>query len=296
MKVGIVSYSFHRYFGEIYPRLQSDPQIRWDVINDLIPFAIDQKVQELAIETIYFPVFDDGYCTRIAKLLSDADIEPVLGWGHPDGLHGGTDEAALEDMKRTIPQARLVGGRYMRIVASGPIRPGDVPKPREPKIRNIIRMLSEAAVVAESHGIVLALENHGDLTSEDMLEILEGVGSDYLRVNLDTGNPIRVYEDPVDATRRLAPYTVTTHTKDLTTAGKGGSPAQRLSFFPSCPSGNGFVDLETVADLLHQAGFSGALSVELDLIAKPWEHMAEEDLVKESLVYLRGLAARHAPS
>jgi len=29
MKIGIDSYCFHRYFGEIYPGLQADPGTRW---------------------------------------------------------------------------------------------------------------------------------------------------------------------------------------------------------------------------------------------------------------------------
>ncbi|MDX6732737.1 MAG: hypothetical protein QOC54_2685, partial [Baekduia sp.] len=44
MKLGIDSYSFHRYFGEVYPDLQQDPGITWDMTEDFVPFAATQDV------------------------------------------------------------------------------------------------------------------------------------------------------------------------------------------------------------------------------------------------------------
>jgi len=291
MKLGIDSYSFHRYFGEVYPDLQEDPGKTWDMLEDFVPFAVAQNVDEVAIESIFFPVFDDEYCAKLSAALDEAGLARILGWGHPDGLHAGTDEEALADLKRHVPRAAALGAPIMRIVASSMIH---VDEPREPQIENSIRMLKEAAEVAAEHDVVLALENHIDFTGPEMLRIIEGVGSDHLRVNLDTGNPIRVYEDPVECARVLAPYTVSTHTKDITTQSKGGSPADRFPFFPSCPTGQGLVDFEGVAAVLAEAGFTGSLAVEVDLIADRWAGVPEEQIVAESVEFLRGLIARHA--
>jgi sugar phosphate isomerase/epimerase len=291
MKLGIDSYSFHRYFGEVYPGLQEDPGKTWDMLEDFVPFAVAQRVDEVAIESIFFPVFDDDYCRRLASALDEAGLGRILGWGHPDGLHAGTDEAALEDLKRHVPRAKLLGASIMRIVASSMIH---VDEPREPQIEQSIRMLTQAAKVAEEHDVVLALENHIDFTGPEMLQIIQGVGSEHLKVNLDTGNPIRVYEDPVECARVLAPYAVSTHTKDIATGGKGGSPADRFPFFPSCPTGKGLVDFEGVAAVLAEAGFEGSLAVEIDLLAEPWATTPEEDVVAESVEFLRGLLARHS--
>jgi sugar phosphate isomerase/epimerase len=289
MKLGIDSYSFHRYFGEVYPDLQQDPGVRWDMLEDFLPFAEAQQVDEVALESIFFPVFDDGYCQALSDRLDATGLERILGWGHPDGLRGGTDEEALADLEAHIPRAAKLGAKIMRIVASSMLYVEDE---RETQIRNTIRMLKQAAQVAEQHGIVLAQENHIDFTGPELLRIIEGVGSDHLRVNLDTGNPIRVYEDPVACARALAPYAVSTHTKDITTGGKGGSPADRFPFFPSCPTGQGLVDFEGVVAELAKAGFSGSLAVELDLLAPPWADRPEPELVIESLDFLRGLIAR----
>ena len=293
MKLGIDSYSFHRYFGEVYPGLQEDPGVKWDMLNDFVPFAAAQRVDEVALESIFFPVFDDGYCAELSAALDEAKLERILGWGHPDGLRGGTDLEAFEDLKRHIPRAAKVGAKIMRIVASSMLY---VDNDHDVQIRDCIRLLSEAAEIAEAHGIILAQENHIDFTGPELAQIIEGVGSEHLKVNLDTGNPIRVYEDPVECARALAPYCVSTHTKDVTTNRKGGSPAQRFPFFPSCPTGAGIVDFDDVIAELHQAGFTGSLGVELDLIADRWADRPEQELVIESLDYLRDLIARTVPA
>lgn len=293
MKLGIDSYSFHRYFGEVYSGLQEEPGVKWDMLNDFVPFAAAQNVDEVALESIFFPVFDDGYCAELSASLDAAKLERVLGWGHPDGLRGGTDLEAFEDLKKHIPRAAKVGAKIMRIVASSMLY---VDNDRDVQIRDCIRLLSEAAEIAEAHGVVLAQENHIDFTGPELAQIIEGVGSAHLKVNLDTGNPIRVYEDPVECARALAPYCVSTHTKDVTTNRKGGSPAQRFPFFPSCPTGAGIVDFEGVIAELHQTGFTGSLGVELDLIADRWADRPEQELVIESLDYLRDLIARTVPA
>ncbi len=288
MKIGIDSYSFHRYFGEVYAGLQRDPGVRWDMARDFVAYAQAQRVDEVALESLFFPAFDTGYCDDLKARLDEAGLSRVIGWGHPDGLHGGRDEDALAQLKRHIPVARRLGASIMRIVVSSMLYVND---PKEPQIQGSIRMLKEAVAVARDNGVTLALENHIDFTSAELLQIVEGVNSDYLKVNLDTGNALRLFEDPVVAARRLAPYTVATHTKDITVRGKGGTPMERFTWWPSCPVGVGLIDIPALARVLNEAGFTGSLAVELDLLAAPWADRREEDLVAESLSYLRSVTA-----
>lgn len=285
MKIGIDSYSFHRYFGEVYPGLQQDPGVRWDMATDFVDYARQQGVDEVAVEACFFPVHDEGYCRELKARLDEARLPRVVGWGHPDGLHGGRDEEALQDMKRTILMVRKIGTSTMRIVASSMLY---VNEPHEPMVRDSIRMLKEAVEVAREHGVTLALENHIDFTSEEILQIVEGVDSENLKVNFDTGNALRLFEDPVEAARRLAPYVVSTHTKDITVY-RGGTPMERFTWWPSCPVGTGLVDVPGLARVLDEAGFTGSLAVELDLLAPQYENRREEDLVAESVRYLRSV-------
>lgn len=290
MLIGIDSYCFHRYFGEVYGNLQEDPGKRWDMADDFLPYAISLDVDEVALETLFFPALDDDYCAALKERLDEAGLRRVLGWGHPDGLHGGQDEAALEDLIRHIPRAAKLGADIMRIVASSMVY---VDEPHGPQIAASVEMLKKAVRVAEEHGVTLAIENHIDFTSSEILEIVQGVGSDHLRVNFDVGNALRLYEDPVEAARTLAPYTVATHTKDITTRrDHTGAPSERFLFWPSCPAGEGLVDLPGVARVLAEVGFGGSLAIELDLLASPWDEVAEEENVAQSIRYLKSIVSQ----
>lgn len=289
MLVGIDSYSFHRYFGEIYP-MQVDPGTRWDMKDDFIPFAVSLGVDEVALETLFYPALDDGYCAATKERLDEAGLARVIGWGHPDGLHGGRDQQALEDLIRHIPRAAKVGANIMRICASSMLY---VDEPHDVEVRNVVTMLRRAAPVAADHGVTLAIENHIDFTSTEILQILEGVGSESLRVNFDVGNSLRLYEDPVEAARNLAPYTVATHTKDiLTRRDHTGAPSERFLFWPSCPAGEGLIDMLGVARELDRAGFEGSLAIELDLLASPWDEATEEENVAQSIRHLKWIVAQ----
>lgn len=286
MKIGIDSYCFHRYFGEVYPDLQADPGVRWKMNQEFLDFALAQHVDEVALESCFFDARDDGLCAEIKARLDDAGLDRILGWGHPEGLEGGTSRDALSDLIRHLPQARKLGSRRMRITAASM---NYAKAPREELIGRVVAMLREAVEAAEAEDIVFALENHIDFTSPEMLRIVEEVGSDHLRINFDTGNTIRVFEDPVEAAARLALYTISTHTKDIATRPKGGSPSENFTFWPSCPVGDGLIDMPGVVSALRDGGFDGCLSVEIDLVAPQWAAVSEEEIVSKSVAYLRSI-------
>lgn len=286
MKIGIDSYCFHRYFGEVYPDTQTDPGVRWSMEKELLDFALAQHVDEVALEACFFDALDDGLCAEIRGRLDDAGVDRVLGWGHPEGLWGGTKPEELESLKRHIPQALKLGATRMRICAASM---NYAKAPREELIGRVVPLLAEAAATAEGHGVTLALENHIDFTSQEIVRIVEAVGSDHLKVNFDTGNTIRLFEDPVEAATRLAPYTVSTHTKDIATRVRGGSPADNFTWWPSCPIGEGVIDMPGVVEALRAGGFDGCLGVEIDLVGEQWVSLSEEEIVAKSLAYLRSI-------
>lgn len=290
MLVGLDSYCFHRYFGEVYANgLQVDPGIRWDMKDDFVPFALSLGIDEVALESCFFPALDNAYCDAMKEILDAANMPRILGWGHPDGLHAGTDKTALAELKAHIPQAKRLGCQIMRIVASSMIH---VKEDHVAQVKASIVMLRDAAKVAADNGIVLAIENHIDFTSTEILDILDGVGSESLKVNLDTGNVIRLYEDPVEAAKNLAPFVVSSHTKDIQPT-RGGAPSDNFTWWPSCPAGEGLIDLYGIAEVLHQHDYKGSLALEMDLMAAPWDKISEEENVIKSIEYLKLIAAKY---
>ncbi len=281
MKVGIDSYCYHRYFGEVYAD-QTDPGARW-TFHDFVARAAELEVDGVSLESCFFESLEPGYLSEIKAALDEKGLERVLAWGHPDGLEAGRNENALREMNGLIPKARFMGADIMRIVASSLMFRHE---PHGPQIEAIVRMLKESVTIAEDNGVILAIENHIDYTSAEIYEILERVGSDALKVNFDTGNTLRMMENPVAAAERLGPYTVATHTKDVD-ACRHVAP-EEWYFFSSVPVGTGLIDMPGVVQALKNAGYEGVLAVESD---HHKDNQDEDKLVEQSIEYLKKLVA-----
>jgi 3-oxoisoapionate decarboxylase len=279
MQVGIDSYCYHRYFGEIYPD-QQDPGVRWTV-QDFVKRAVELEVDGVSLESCFFESLEPGYLREIKDALDTHGLERVLAWGHPDGLEAGRNQAAWREMNSLIPKAQFMGADLMRIVASSLMFRHE---PHQPQIEAIVKMLQESVKIAADHGVVLALENHIDYTSAEIYQILERVGADNLKVNFDTGNTLRMMEDPVTAARRLGKYTVATHTKDVD-ACRHVRP-EEWYFFSSVPVGTGLIDIPGVVRALQESGYDAMLAVESD---HHKDNQDEDQLVAQSVAYLKKL-------
>ena len=96
MKIGIDSYCYHRFFGEVYAQ-QSKPSKQM-TLEDFIKRAHDLKVDGVSLESCFIPRFDAAYLSGIKKMLDDYKLDRVYAWGHPDGLEGGQQQ---EGVRRT---------------------------------------------------------------------------------------------------------------------------------------------------------------------------------------------------
>lgn len=118
---------------------------------------------------------------------------------------------------RAMELAAAAGARVIVVVHGVPTLHNHFTKdpPLAEQIDRIIRNTKTLVPVAESLGLVMAHEAHMDYRVADYVQVLEGVGSPWLRHNFDFANSISVIEDPLDAARMVARYTVMTHIKDM---------------------------------------------------------------------------------
>ena len=281
MKVGVDSYSYHRLYGEIYPN-QVDPGRRWE-FDQCIDEAIRMGAAGISLETCFMPRFDSDYLAQLKEKLDAHGLERMVAWGHPDGLEGGKKPEAAKEMEQHLLTTQAVGGTVMRIVGSSLMFRDD---PHGPQIEKLAEILKESVKKAEDMGIRMAIENHIDFTSDEILEILDRVGSDYLGVNFDTGNCLRVFEDPVEAARKLARRIYATHVKDIDPS--HGSPRD-WTFWASAPAGYGIIDMPAVVQVLDEHGYEGMLCVEIDFLKDP--EADETQAVENAVRYLQGLLA-----
>ena len=87
MKIGIDSYCYHRFFGEVYPQ-QHAPAKRM-TLEDFLTRAHQLKVDGVSLESCFILNKDSGYLKHVKDILDGYGMDRVYAWGHPDGLEGG---------------------------------------------------------------------------------------------------------------------------------------------------------------------------------------------------------------
>jgi len=283
MKVGIDSYCYHRFFGEVYPQQQRPP--RSMSLEDLLRRAKELEVDGVSLESCFFPRYDLDYLSSIKSTLDSYGMERVYAWGHPDGLEGGVNTEAYDDMVASIECAQAIGADVMRFVGCSLMFRH---QPHEPQLERLANMFSKAVKIAEKHGVRMAVENHIDFTADEMYRLLTAVNSPYLGINFDTGNFVRLLDDPIKGMKKLAKYVYATHIKDLKP--QKGVGADEWYFFSSTPVGDGIVDNLQLVRLLAQVNYSGFLAVEIDFLHP--DYGADEDAaVAKSIKELKKIAA-----
>ncbi len=81
--------------------------------------------------------------------------------------------------------------------------------------KDAVASLYRAEPIVRKHKVKLAVENHKDWRVEEMIQILNGIGSPWVGITLDTGNNISLLEDPMEVVTALAPYSFSVHLKDM---------------------------------------------------------------------------------
>lgn len=283
MRVGIDTYSYHRFFGEIYP-VQSPPKRSFSYV-EILEKAISIGIDGISIETCFLKAPEEEHCRSLVEQAREENLDVILAWGHPLGLHGGNSKDAQKDMEEYILLCRNLGIDILRIVGSNRRLMNEMPK--ETQRIQVTQRLKESIRLAEDCGVKLAIENHQDFLAEDILRILEEVDSPNLGVNYDTGNSLRLQEEPVQAAMLLAPYIIATHIKDVKPV-YGGNP-QDWTFYASVPAGQGIVNLPSVVEVIEGAGYDGFFAIELDYLHPEFDD--EINVVEESIRFLKELRA-----
>jgi len=117
--------------------------------------------------------------------------------------------------------------------------------------------LRALAPVLRDRGARLNLKTHEDLSSHEVLRLVEAAGPDTVGVSLDVANLVVRGEDPVAATRRLAPYVHQTHLEDVALFFVEGGLRRRLR-----PCGAGVLDWSAILAVLVERSPTRHLTLE----------------------------------
>ena len=285
MRIGIDSYSYHRLYGEI--RLGEEPTGRtpWPLEpTPVLEHARSLGVDDVFLETCYLPEPEE---ITAAMLAAAGPVRIGFSWGHPwpdgafHGLDGGRTPAAEDHLARWIDLCGELGHQVMRITLGSPASRGE--EPAQDLVDRLIEPTRRAVDRAAAVGLALAVENHGDLTVADILQIIERVDRPNLGVTLDDLNLPRVGDDMLEGTRALAPHALLVQLKDhvatddMTIA--GGAVCTAL--------GEGVAPLHELIAILDEAGFDGPVCVEVASLGPGTDSIDELAMIERSIGWLK---------
>jgi sugar phosphate isomerase/epimerase len=110
------------------------------------------------------------------------------------------------------------------------------------------RSLVLAEPVLRKHRLKLAIENHKDCTSEELISLLRKVSSEWIGALVDTGNNIALCEEPHAVVEALAPFSMSVHLKDMAV-----QPDAEGFLLSEVPLGTGMLDLPRIIASLCKA-------------------------------------------
>lgn len=199
--------------------------------------------------------------------------------------YGAVLDRPQTDFEECLRRSHQCGAEVVRVVLSHALC-GDrrsIDTPWREHLRACAVRLREVAPMARDLGLRIAVENHQDATSADLLQLVEEAGDPAtVGVCLDTGNPLAVAEGPVPAAARLAPFIHHLHLKDYRVHRYGSG--YRLT---RCANGAGVVDFEAVLRAVHRGGGTPTLGVEIaaqqarniPILEDAWWRQHEDDQV-----------------
>ena len=101
--------------------------------------------------------------------------------------------------------------------------------------------------ILRRHQLRIAVENHKDLTTPELVELIRKVDSEWIGVLVDTGNNLALLEEPQSVVESLAPFAWSVHLKDMAV-----QPCSEGFLLSEVPLGTGVLDLKAMVATLQK--------------------------------------------
>ncbi len=257
MKLGMCSWSHHRNFESG----------NMDIFDWMTHCARDLKVGGIEITDRHLQSCDEDYIRKVRRVAVDLHLTiSALTISNDFGKSDNEEQnKQLEATETGIQLAAALGTPVLRVFAGWP------DQNKEKQWSEMVRCMQIATVIAEREGVVLAVENHNHggfiQTNADVVRIMGDTDSEWLRLNLDSGNFI----DGWDSIEKSMLHTVHVHAK-MNNVGPDGTD-------DTC-------DYPRFIKLLKDMNYRGFVSVEYE---GPEEEMTA---IPRGVEYIRGLMAK----
>jgi len=240
MKTSCSSWSYHRTFSA-----GKMDQMAW--LRECAAMGLD-GVELLAP---HFPSTEKDYLIELRKTCADLylTVAMVSAGGHLTVADDAQRQKEIEGIAKWVKVAAFMGAPCVRFFCgSGPELEAGGPA----LYAKVVKALKKVASLGAKHGIVMAMENHGNTTADQLLKLIGDVNHPYMKFTLDTGNfppHSQVNPDTYSSIERCAPHAAIVHAK----------------FFNVTEDGRDRdFDWSQIRDILARVGFRGFLSVEYE--------------------------------
>lgn len=223
LPLGISSFSYPWAIGVPGQPQPACPMNAFDLLNAAIDLGVN-RVQY--VDNLPLMALSRSEQERLAEQARSAGIGIELGMR-------GTDETTLREH---LELAQRFGSPFVRVVPGA-----DYQGPRD-----LVSRLRPCLPVFRDAGVLLALENYERMPVQVLRSVVEKLGTDVVRVCLDTTNSWGDLEAPYYVVKTLAPYTCNLHLKDFVIA---RLPSMLGFIVHGAPTGQGVLD---VYDILCQ--------------------------------------------
>jgi 3-oxoisoapionate decarboxylase len=287
MRLGMHTYSlYHHGVAEDWAGFE----LPWE--RQMTLFEMMDYIQTLGLEGLHLDAkaldrMDKDYFEQVRQYAKDRDLYLEFNFALKSGHY---DSAVQFEIADGIAIAHAIGADITKIgmnlkrprpVAAGKFHP-DIMAQLETVVNKVTAVLDQV----EKTGINLALENHTDAFSEEVLWVLDRIGHSLVGACIDTVNGIHVTENPITAVENLAPRAFTNHFRDnkivITPWGLK---------FTGAAVGEGDLDMKRACELIRQNPDMNRINIELDLEC-PLDRMeaamaTEKAALERSVAYCR---------
>ena len=246
LKLSIAAYSYRDYLtGKKSPKLD---------LFEFVNLAADMALDGVEPTSYYFPpdvTFDYLNRLKLHAFSLGLDISGTAVGNNFCLPPGAKRDEQIALVERWIDRAAELDAPVIRIFAGNVSRGTS----EEQAVTWAIEGINTVLPYAAKKGIVLALENHGGITStpEQIMKLVKAIDSPSFGVNLDTGNFHTA--DPYADIAQLAPYAMNVQVK--TELKRGGSTSAEVA------------DLSRIVGILREARYSGYVVLEYEASEDP---------------------------
>jgi sugar phosphate isomerase/epimerase len=285
------------------------------------PFEVLEEIHRRGLDGVLFrsildvsPTLDGGLLKEVRARADELELYLELGIGkvnpfaspetpHIRALGDGDYRLAMERMINAAADIG-VGNLWSAMANYKPDLPGRFRYDRfrtdvtwDDQIAATVKFLRVLAPVLRDHGASINVETHEEVTSYELVRIVEDVGPDVVGITFDTANVVVRGEDPVAAARRVAPYTRMTHVRDVALFFVESGFVRLLA-----PCGQGIIDWGSLLSILQSSAPAPNLSIEGVLrsraempvpVYEPEWQDGHPDLSVREVIELVRLARRH---